>query len=94
MPDATPAIVSAPSELAPARRRTLLAACGAHAVNDGLTDLIYVLLPIFFVMAFLGFPLPVAPPPATKPAVEHATVIKKKKRLGLVMPEERASKKT
>ncbi|WP_409265349.1 hypothetical protein [Massilia sp. BHUDP2] len=50
--------------------------------------LFYVLLPIFFVMAFLGFPLPVAPPPATKPEVEHATVIKKKKkRIGLVMPE-------
>lgn len=42
--------------------------------------LFYVLLPIFFVMAFLGFPLPVAPPPATKPAVEHAVVIKKKKK--------------
>ena len=42
--------------------------------------LFYVLLPIFFVMAFLGFPLPVAPPPATRPAVEHAVVIKKKKK--------------
>lgn len=52
--------------------------------------LFYVLLPIFFVMAFLGFPLPVAPPPATKPAVEHATVIKKKKRIGLVMPDDKA----
>lgn len=50
--------------------------------------LFYVLLPIFFVMAFLGFPLPVAPPPATKPAVEHATVIKKKKkRIGLLVPD-------
>lgn len=50
--------------------------------------LFYVLLPIFFVMAFLGFPLPVAPPPATKPAVEHASIIKKKKkRLGLLMPK-------
>ena len=56
--------------------------------------LFYVLLPIFFVMAFLGFPLPVAPPPATTPAVEHATVIKKKKkRFGLVMPEEEDSRK-
>ncbi len=46
-------------------------------------------------MAFLGFPLPVAPPPATKPAVEHATVIKKKKkRIGLVMPEQDDSSKT
>ena len=46
--------------------------------------LFYALLPIFFVMAFLGFPLPVAPPPATKPAVEHAVVIKKKKRFRLL----------
>ncbi|MCA1856758.1 hypothetical protein LE190_12595 [Massilia oculi] len=50
--------------------------------------LFYALLPIFFVMAFLGFPLPVAPPPATKPAIEQASVIKKKKkRLGLVKPD-------
>ena len=53
--------------------------------------LFYVLLPIFFVMAFLGFPLPVAPPPATKPAVENATVIKKKKkRIGLLVPDDQA----
>lgn len=29
------------------RRRTLLAACSAHAVHDGMTDVIYVLLPIW-----------------------------------------------
>lgn len=29
------------------RRRCLTAACGAHAVHDGLTDVIYVLLPIW-----------------------------------------------
>ncbi|CAH0218184.1 MULTISPECIES: MFS transporter [Pseudomonas] len=29
------------------RRRSLLAGCGAHAVHDGLTDVIYVLLPIW-----------------------------------------------
>ena len=29
------------------RRRSLFAACGAHAVHDGLTDVIYVLLPIW-----------------------------------------------
>ena len=29
------------------RRRSLLAACSAHAVHDGLTDVIYVLLPIW-----------------------------------------------
>lgn len=46
----------------------------------------YVLLPIFFVMAFLGFPLPVALPPATKPAQEQTVVVKKKKgRIGLLM---------
>jgi len=29
------------------RRRVLLAACSAHAIHDGLTDLIYVLLPVW-----------------------------------------------
>lgn len=29
------------------RRRSLVAACGAHAVHDGLTDVVYVLLPIW-----------------------------------------------
>ncbi|CDG84391.1 MFS transporter [Janthinobacterium agaricidamnosum] len=29
------------------RRRSLIAACGAHAIHDGLTDVIYVLLPIW-----------------------------------------------
>ena len=29
------------------RRRSLFAACGAHAVHDGMTDVIYVLLPIW-----------------------------------------------
>lgn len=49
--------------------------------------LFYVLLPVFFVMAFLGFPIPVAPPPATKPAQEEVFVIKKKKkRIGLALP--------
>ena len=47
MSDAPPATVSASSEVTSPRRRALLAACGAHAVNDGLTDLIYVLLPIW-----------------------------------------------
>jgi MFS transporter, FSR family, fosmidomycin resistance protein len=31
----------------PGRLRVLLAACAAHAVHDGLTDTLYVLLPIF-----------------------------------------------
>ncbi|MES2130349.1 MAG: MFS transporter [Pseudomonadota bacterium] len=29
------------------RRRSLFAACGAHAVHDGLTDVLYVLLPLW-----------------------------------------------
>lgn len=43
--------------------------------------LFYVLLPILLVMVFLGFPLPVAPPPATKPAQEQTVVVKKKKKI-------------
>jgi len=31
----------------PGRMRVLLTACGAHALHDGLTDTLYVLLPIF-----------------------------------------------
>jgi FSR family fosmidomycin resistance protein-like MFS transporter len=31
----------------PSRRRTLRAACGAHAVHDGLADALYVLLPVW-----------------------------------------------
>lgn len=42
--------------------------------------LFYLLLPIFLVMVFLGFPLPVAPPPATRPAQEQTVVVKKKKK--------------
>lgn len=45
--------------------------------------LFYLLLPVFFVMVFLGFPLPVAPPPATKPAQEISATVKKKKRVRL-----------
>jgi len=49
--------------------------------------LFYLLLPIFFIMVFLGFPLPVAPPPSTKPGQEiSATVKKKKKRVRLRTP--------
>ena len=45
--------------------------------------LFYLLLPILFVMVFLGFPLPVAPPPALRPSQEQTEVIKKKKRTRL-----------
>ena len=36
-----------PAAASSTRRRTLIAGCGAHAVHDGLTDVIYVLLPIW-----------------------------------------------
>ena len=42
--------------------------------------LFYLLLPVFFIMVFLGFPIPVAPPPATKPAQEQTAVVRKKKK--------------
>jgi MFS family permease len=45
----------APPVDASPRRRALLAACGAHAVHDGLTDVIYVLLPIWQLQFGLSF---------------------------------------
>lgn len=36
-----------PATQTSARRRSLIAGCSAHAVHDGLTDVIYVLLPIW-----------------------------------------------
>jgi hypothetical protein len=42
--------------------------------------LFYALLPIFLIMVFLGFPLPMAPPPATKPSQEQSETVKKKKK--------------
>ncbi len=54
--------------------------------------LFYLLLPIFLVMVFLGFPLPVAPPPATRPAQKQTVVVKKKKRLGLFVVESNAER--
>jgi len=49
--------------------------------------LFYLLLPVFFIMVFLGFPLPVAPPPSTKPAQEISATVKKK-RVRLLSPGE------
>ena len=40
----------------------------------------YLLLPIFFVMIFLGVPMPVAPPPELKARQEQGMVLKKRKR--------------
>lgn len=42
--------------------------------------LFYLLLPVFLLMALLGFPMPVAPPPATKAGQEVSVPEKKKKR--------------
>lgn len=53
--------------------------------------LFFLLLPILLIMVFLGFPLPVAPPPAIKPGQEISTTVKKKKRVrlrGLVTRED------
>ena len=48
--------------------------------------LFFLLLPVFLIMIFLGFPMPVAPPPATKPAQEISVTVKKKKKAGLHGP--------
>ena len=48
--------------------------------------LFYLLLPIFFIMIFLGFPMPVAPPPSSKTPQEISTIVKKKKRVRLILP--------
>jgi len=48
--------------------------------------LFYLLLPVFFIMVFLGFPIPVAPPPATRPGQEISTTVKKKKKIRLLAP--------
>ncbi|HVH75068.1 MAG TPA: MFS transporter [Stellaceae bacterium] len=45
MAETAAAIARAPRKLAP--REALGVACGAHALHDGLTDLLYVLLPIW-----------------------------------------------
>jgi hypothetical protein len=45
--------------------------------------LFYLLLPLLLIMVFLGFPLPVAPPPAIKTGQEVSTTVKKKKRVRL-----------
>lgn len=50
--------------------------------------LFYLLLPIFFIMVFLGFPFPVAPPPATKPGQEISSTVKNKKPVRLRLPGE------
>lgn len=44
------------------------------------TPLFFCLLPIFLIMIFLGFPLPLAPPPANKPVQEISVQEQKRKR--------------
>ena len=39
--------------------------------------LFYVLLPIFIFLAFVGFPPPFAPPPATRPGQEQSEKVDK-----------------
>lgn len=57
--------------------------------------LFFALLPIFLIMIFLGFPMPVAPPPATKPTQEQTVVVKKKKkRIGLTLEADQRSDKS
>jgi len=38
---------TAPAETKPVERRAMAVACGAHALHDGYTDLVYVMLPIW-----------------------------------------------
>lgn len=41
--------------------------------------LFYLLLPVFLIMAFLGFPIPIPPPPGTKAAQEQSAPAAEKK---------------
>lgn len=42
--------------------------------------LFYLLLPVLLVMVFVGFPLPVAPPPVLRAGQEQSTTVKRRKR--------------
>src|SRR5437763_17176788 len=42
-------------KIAAPERRTLAVACGAHALHDGYTDLLYVLLPVWQAEFGLGY---------------------------------------
>jgi MFS transporter, FSR family, fosmidomycin resistance protein len=50
------AIAAAPVGQRRASRRTLAVACLAHALHDGYTDLIYILLPVWHAEFGLGYP--------------------------------------
>jgi hypothetical protein len=47
---------------------------------DWRRPLFYLLLPVWLVMVFLGFPLPLAPPPALKAGQEQSAPESKRKR--------------
>lgn len=56
--------------------------------------LFFALLPIFFVMVFLGFPLPVGPPPSIRQGQEQSAPArnKKKQRLDILRAGDGADK--
>jgi MFS family permease len=51
----TPAAAAAPAASKTDERRALGVACGAHALHDGYTDLIYVMLPLWQAEFGIGF---------------------------------------
>lgn len=59
MPQLSEATSAIPTMASPnaERRRSLIAASGAHAIHDGLTDVIYVLLPIWQAQFGISFAL-------------------------------------
>ncbi len=54
MPD-TSSVISVPEASAVEKRRTLGVACSTHALHDGFTDLLYVLLPVWQTQFGLGY---------------------------------------
>jgi hypothetical protein len=42
--------------------------------------LFYILIPVLLVLAFVGFPPPFAPPPATRPSQEQSAPAEKKEK--------------
>ena len=57
MPDTSSAAISLPASEPPAaqKQRVLGVACSAHALHDGFTDLLYVLLPVWQAQFGLGY---------------------------------------
>ena len=61
--------------------------CNDERKRNWRRPLFYLLLPVFFIMVFLCFPLPVAPPPSARPGQETSSTVKQKKRIRLVLPD-------